>query len=134
MLVISFVMLLRHQSDPGLEPQALWLTSPMSSPGAVAPREARPPTRERPVARDVLIAVAFAFLALFLLLPLVVVFVEAFSKGVGEVIASAWRPRHVVGDPADAAGRRHRGAAATSSSASPPPGRSPSSSSRARRS
>src|SRR6478736_3004468 len=63
----------------------------MSSPVAFA-AEKTSPTSERPVARYVLMAVAFAFLALFLLLPLVVVFNQAFSKGVGKVVAT-------LGDP-----------------------------------
>jgi sulfate transport system permease protein len=41
------------------------------------------PTGEPVWVRWILIAVALAFLALFLVVPLVVVFVEAFSKGIG---------------------------------------------------
>ncbi len=43
--------------------------------------EARSVTTERPLTRIVLTAVAVAFLGLFLVLPLVAVFVEAFRKG-----------------------------------------------------
>jgi sulfate/thiosulfate transport system permease protein len=50
------------------------------------------PTSERPVARYVLMAVAFAFLAVFLLLPLVVVFNQAFAKGTGKIVET-------LGDP-----------------------------------
>ncbi|UDF28071.1 UNVERIFIED_ORG: sulfate ABC transporter permease subunit CysW [Roseateles sp. XES5] len=42
------------------------------------------PTTETPLARFALMAVAFVFLALFLLLPLAAVFIEAFRKGAGE--------------------------------------------------
>jgi sulfate transport system permease protein len=38
---------------------------------------------ERPLARAALMALAFGFLAIFLLLPLVVVFEQAFSRGIG---------------------------------------------------
>jgi len=49
---------------------------------APAPRiGARPVTQESALARYALIGVAVAFLALFLLAPLAVVFVEAFAKG-----------------------------------------------------
>ena len=34
-------------------------------------------------------AIAFAFLGVFLVLPLIIVFIEAFSKGVGAYIAGA---------------------------------------------
>jgi sulfate transport system permease protein len=43
----------------------------------------RPATTERPWVRGVLIGVAVAFLLIFLLMPLVIVFFEAFAKGVG---------------------------------------------------
>ncbi len=45
-------------------------------------------TTESPATRVVLIAVALSFLALFLILPLVAVFTEAFRKGVGEFLLS----------------------------------------------
>ena len=63
----------------------------MSPPLAFAAQKSSP-TSERPVARTVLMVVAFAFLALFLLLPLVVVFNQAFSKGIGKVVET-------LGDP-----------------------------------
>jgi sulfate transport system permease protein len=44
------------------------------------------PTSERPVARTVLMGLAFGFLAVFLLLPLIVVFDQAFSKGLGKIL------------------------------------------------
>ena len=46
------------------------------------------PVTEKPAARYALIAVALVFLALFLALPLVAVFIEAFRKGVGEFLAA----------------------------------------------
>ncbi len=51
-------------------------------------RRLRSPTTESPVARYALMAAAFLFLALFLLLPLAAVFIEAFRKGPGEFFAS----------------------------------------------
>ncbi len=88
--------------------------------------------RRSPATKAVLIAVALLFLALFLILPLVAVFVEALRKGAGEFFASFGDPDTLSADPAHAARRGDRGAAQHWSSASPPPGRSPSSSSRAR--
>ncbi|WP_250955605.1 sulfate ABC transporter permease subunit CysW [Rhizobium sp. CG5] len=44
-------------------------------------RRFRSPTTEAPLARYALMALAFLFLTLFLLLPLVAVFIEAFRKG-----------------------------------------------------
>ncbi len=54
---------------------------------------ALPPTTasvvgERPLARVLLIAVALVFLALFLVLPLVAVFQQAFAKGIGAYLES----------------------------------------------
>jgi sulfate transport system permease protein len=46
------------------------------------PSGAEPVTTERPLTRALLIAAAVAFLALFLIMPLVAVFAEAFRKGV----------------------------------------------------
>jgi sulfate transport system permease protein len=51
-------------------------------------RRLRSPTTEAPFARYSLMALAFLFLALFLILPLVAVFIEAFRKGAGEFFAS----------------------------------------------
>ena len=49
-------------------------------------------TTERPATKAILIAVALLFLALFLILPLVAVFVEALRKGPGEFFASFGDP------------------------------------------
>jgi sulfate transport system permease protein len=46
------------------------------------------PVTESPRARLVLMLAAFLFLGIFLVLPLIVVFVEAFSKGVGTFLAA----------------------------------------------
>ena len=51
-------------------------------------RRLRSPTTEAPLARYALMAAAFLFLALFLLLPLAAVFIEAFRKGPGEFFSS----------------------------------------------
>ena len=50
------------------------------------------PTTESPATRAILIAVALAFLALFLILPLASVFVEAFRKGTAEFLATFGDP------------------------------------------
>jgi sulfate transport system permease protein len=60
---------------------------------AASPSRRRLPTEEAPWVRRLLIALAVGFLALFLLLPLVAVFMEAFRKGVGAFI-------HAFADPA----------------------------------
>ncbi|MCP8896025.1 sulfate ABC transporter permease subunit CysW [Shinella daejeonensis] len=57
-----------------------------------ATRRLRPPTTEAPFARYALMAIAFLFLALFLLLPLAAVFIEAFRKGAGEFLAAFGDP------------------------------------------
>ena len=68
------------------------------------PRSLRSPTTESPAARYTLMAVAFLFLALFLLLPLAAVFVEAFRKGPGEFLTAFGDPdtlaaaRELLGD------------------------------------
>jgi sulfate transport system permease protein len=74
------------------------------APGFLLPRSAieelagitfdsRPrPTTETPLVKWTLIAVALAFLALFLILPLVAVFVEALRKGVGEFLFAFQEP------------------------------------------
>ncbi len=49
-------------------------------------------TDESNVARYVLIALALGFLALFLVLPLAVVFTQAFSKGLGAYVAALTHP------------------------------------------
>lgn len=60
---------------------------------AVGPRRRRLPTEEAPWVRRLLITLAVGFLGLFLLLPLVTVFMEAFRKGAGAFI-------HAFADPA----------------------------------
>jgi sulfate transport system permease protein len=55
-------------------------------------RRFRSPTTEAPLARYGLMALAFLFLALFLILPLAAVFIEAFRKGVGEFLAAFGDP------------------------------------------
>jgi sulfate transport system permease protein len=56
---------------------------------AVLPAAAlRPATTERPWVRWMLTGIAVAFLLIFLLMPLIVVFVEAFAKGVGAYFAA----------------------------------------------
>ena len=52
----------------------------------------RDPADERPLARLLLILLALAFLAFFLFLPLVAVFVEAFRKGIAEYWAALYEP------------------------------------------
>src|SRR4051812_7614248 len=48
---------------------------------AIPPRAARPATGEPPVVRRLLIGLAALFLFLFVILPLLVVFLEAFRSG-----------------------------------------------------
>ncbi len=55
---------------------------------AMAPPKTASVVAENPVARAVLIAIALVFLALFLVLPLVAVFQQAFAKGLGAYLAS----------------------------------------------
>ncbi|GAB1580606.1 sulfate ABC transporter permease subunit CysW [Phyllobacterium phragmitis] len=66
------------------------------SPVKVRRRAARPlaanAITESRSARYALLAIAFAFLALFLVLPLVTVFIEAFRKGAAEYVASLIEP------------------------------------------
>jgi sulfate transport system permease protein len=58
----------------------------------VRPRNTSAATTERPAVRALLIALALAFLALFLILPVVVVFAEALRKGVGAYVATFHDP------------------------------------------
>ncbi|WP_026789945.1 sulfate ABC transporter permease subunit CysW [Pleomorphomonas oryzae] len=60
---------------------------------AASPSRRRLPTEEAPWVRRLLITLAVGFLGLFLLLPLVTVFMEAFRKGAGAFI-------HAFADPA----------------------------------
>lgn len=65
--------------------------APARAPVAPAARTARPPrlpTEESPLVRRALIATAVALLLLFLLLPLIAVFTEAFRQGVGAFLAA----------------------------------------------
>ena len=59
-----------------------------ASAGTAARTRYRRATTEGPVARGILIALALGFLALFLVLPLAAVFIEAFRKGAGAFIES----------------------------------------------
>lgn len=52
------------------------------------PATLRPATTERPWVRWALIGVAVGFLVIFLLMPLIIVFFEAFSRGVGYFLES----------------------------------------------
>ena len=56
----------------------------------------RSPASERPLTQRILIGVAFAFIGLFLVSPLLVVFVEAFSKGIGAYFAALTEPDAVT--------------------------------------
>lgn len=63
-----------------------------NEPASSAPRESRSAVTESPLTRITLIALALAFLALFLILPVIAVFVEAFRKGAGEYLAALVEP------------------------------------------
>ncbi|OAI42732.1 sulfate/thiosulfate transporter permease subunit [Verrucomicrobia bacterium SCGC AG-212-E04] len=52
----------------------------------------RPATTDSPIIRRVLIGIALAFLAAFLLLPLAIIFAEAFAKGAGMYLAALREP------------------------------------------
>ena len=97
-----------------------------------APRAFVSPATERRVVRIVLVLVAIAFLAIFLFLPLVSVFYEAFRAGFSAFFRAVTESRDGVGDPPDADRRGLLGAGKSRLRRSPRPGRSPSSSSRAR--
>jgi sulfate/thiosulfate transport system permease protein len=58
----------------------------------MAPAETCGAPRRRRVGRAVLIAAALLFLALFLLMPLLVVFIQALSRGVGTYLAAITDP------------------------------------------
>lgn len=70
----------------------------VSSLGARKTGVAHAATSEAPWVRITLITIALTFLALFLFLPLVVVFKEAFAKGIGVYFASISEPaaRHAI--------------------------------------
>ncbi|MDL2202590.1 sulfate ABC transporter permease subunit CysW [Brucella intermedia] len=63
-----------------------------NEPASSAPRESRSALTESPLTRITLIALALAFLALFLILPVIAVVVEAFRKGAGEYLAALVEP------------------------------------------
>ena len=67
--------------------------------------------RDSPWLRRTLIAVTLGFLALFVVVPIVAVFVEALSKGIGSYCEADVRTGDAGGDQADVDHRRHRGAA-----------------------
>ena len=74
---------------------ALELMNDMSQTVASRPagtRRYRRATTEGPVAKGILIAMALGFLALFLVLPLIAVFIEAFRKGAGEFLFALREP------------------------------------------
>ncbi len=64
----------------------------MANDTAAYPAPSHSAVTESPPARIALIAVAFLFMALFLVLPVIVVFVEAFRKGPEEYIAALVEP------------------------------------------
>jgi sulfate/thiosulfate transport system permease protein len=81
------------------EPAALAATdAPMLAAGAALPLDARsrrptvPPITEPAWLRRLLIGVALAFLALFLFVPLLAVFVEALKKGIDVYLAAITEP------------------------------------------
>jgi sulfate transport system permease protein len=55
-------------------------------------RHARLATAESPIARGLLLAIAFAFLGIFLLLPLISVFAEALRQGIGPFFGAIVEP------------------------------------------
>ena len=63
-----------------------------ASDASMVPRRVRDATTEPVWVRRVLIAVALAFLTVFLFVPLVAVFVEALAKGVGVYLAAISEP------------------------------------------
>jgi len=63
-----------------------------SKSAGLAPRNVRAATQEPAVVRIALITVALVFLGLFLLLPLVSVFTEAFARGIDVYIAAITEP------------------------------------------
>ena len=57
-----------------------------------APMTITSPTSEKPFARWALMALAFVFLGIFLLLPLVIVFAQAFGRGPAKVLETLADP------------------------------------------
>ena len=66
--------------------------APVVPRGVTVARRRPPVTTESPMLRGLLIAIAVAFLALFLLLPLIVVFAEALQNGVGAYLEALSDP------------------------------------------
>lgn len=64
------------------------IASPKIASPKIAPAAPVGPTQEAPLLRAALIGLVLIFLGLFLLAPLIVIFVEAFSKGVGHFFAT----------------------------------------------
>jgi ABC-type Fe3+ transport system permease subunit len=95
--------------------------------------ESKQATRETPLVKWTILAIALGFFTLFLLMPLLAVFVEAFRKGWETYCDGTGRSGRPVGDQADAAGSGDLGTAQPRLSAWRRPGPSPSSSSPASR-
>ena len=55
--------------------------------------EARAATRETPVVKWLILGTALTFFAVFLLMPLIAVFVEALRKGAGRPTPARWSTR-----------------------------------------
>jgi sulfate transport system permease protein len=68
------------------------LDATLTAPGFRPAAAPRPVTSERPAVRLILIGIALAFLAFFLVLPLVAVFVEALRAGFGVFFESLTDP------------------------------------------
>ena len=92
MLAISFVMLLRHQPDPGLEATEVWPWRMISQRRICCRRGAGRLPRKAAAVRRLLIAAALCFVGLFLLLPLAIVFAEAFKAGIGAYFEAIRQP------------------------------------------
>jgi sulfate transport system permease protein len=71
--------------------ETLVLTGAPAEPDRAPPR-IRLPLTEPPLARAILIGVALVFLCFFLVLPLVVVFAEAFREGMRVYFAALSEP------------------------------------------
>ena len=82
----------RDQPAAALDARAKGLTRRTSPMPSAALYRSRVVTADRPAVRAVLIATALAFLGLFLLLPLLAVFVEALRQGLGAYLAGITEP------------------------------------------
>ena len=89
MLVAAFVLLLAINA---LQAWTRATAGPMSAATTIAPRRVSDATTEPAWVRRALIAVALAFLTVFLFVPLVAVFVEALRKGVDVYLAAIVEP------------------------------------------